>query len=35
MCVTFFLEILLDISVFDLFNGVLLEPVSHIYILLL
>lgn len=30
--VTFFLEILLDVSVFDLFNGLQLESVSHIYL---
>lgn len=32
MCVTLFLEILLDISVFDLFNGMQLQSVSDIYL---
>lgn len=32
VCVTIFLEILLAISVFDLFNGLQLESVSHMYL---
>lgn len=32
MSVIVFLEVLLDVSVFDLFNGLHLESVSHIYL---